>query len=77
MKIRLLEIDCGPGGIVWEMHTEDHQFVRSYGSEGEMLKDASLAKMLGHDLRFHTQAEYNLEVMVEILIENPEYVEVA
>jgi len=74
--VRLLEIDCGPGGIIWEMHTEDHQFVRSYGSEGEMLKDASLAKMLGHDLRFHTQAEYNLEVMVEILIENPEYVEV-
>ena len=75
--VRLLEIDCGPGGIIWEMHTEDHQFVRSYGSEGEMLKDASLAKMLGHDLRFHTQAEYNLEVMVEILIENPEYAEVA
>ena len=74
--VRLLEIDCGPGGIIWEMHTEDHQFVRSYGSEGEMLKDASLVKMLGHDLRFHTQAEYNLEVMVEILIENPEYVEV-
>ena len=74
--VRLLEIDCGPGGLIWEMHTEDHQFVRSYGNEGEMLKDASLAKMLGHDLRFHTQAEYNLEVMVEILIENPEYVEV-
>ena len=76
MKVRFLEIDCGPGGIVWEMHGQDHQFIRSYGSEGEMLKDASLAKMLGHDLRFHTQAEYNLEVLTEILIENPEYVEV-
>jgi hypothetical protein len=39
-----------------------------------MLKDAVLAKMLGHDLRFHTQAEYNLEMSVEIMIENPEYV---
>jgi len=29
--------------------------------------------MLGHDLRFHTQAEYNLEMGVEIMIENPEY----
>lgn len=70
MKIRLLEIDCGPGGIIWEMHTEDHKFVRSYGSENDMLNDAALAKMLGHDLRFHTQAEYMLEVSVEIMLEN-------
>ena len=76
MKIRLLEIDCGPGGIVWEMNTDDGKFLRSYAREGDMLKDAAFAKMLGHDLRFHTQAEYNLEVMVEILVENPEYAEV-
>jgi hypothetical protein len=70
MKVRFLEIDCGPGGIVWEMHGQDNQFIRSYGSENDMLKDAALAKMLGHDLRFHTQAEYMLEVSVEIMLEN-------
>ncbi len=74
MKVRFLEVDCGPGGIVWEMYGQDHNFIRSYATEADMLKDAVLAKMLGHDLRFHTQAEYNLEMSVEIMIENPEYV---
>ena len=73
MKVRFLEIDCGPGGIVWEMHGQDNQFIRSYANDNDMLKDAALVKMLGHDLRFHTQAEYMLEVSVEIMLENPEY----
>ena len=70
-KIRMLEIDCGPGGIVWEMHSKNHEFIRSYATEEDMLMDAALLKMLGHKIRFQTQSEYNLEVMMEIMIENP------
>jgi len=70
MKIRLIEIDCGPGGIVWEMHNQEFEFLRSYPNEGAMLYDAALVKKLGHDVRFYTQAEYQLEAQVEILIEN-------
>lgn len=72
MKVGFIEIDCGPGGTIWEMHTEDHKFLRSYGTEDQMLQDAILAKMLGHEPRFYTQAEWNLEVRVEMALEHME-----
>lgn len=70
MTIKMVEVDCGPGGMVWELHSDDFEFLRSYPDEGAMLNDAALIKRLGHDIRFHTQAEYNLEVQVEIMLEN-------
>jgi hypothetical protein len=68
--LRFLEIDCGPGGYVWELHSEDHEHLRTYGSEADMLNDASLLRMVSVPFRFYTQAEYNLEVQVEIMTEN-------
>ncbi len=68
--LRFLEIDCGPGGYVWELHSEDHEHLRTYESEAAMLNDAALLKMVDMSYRFHTQAEYNLEVMVEMMLEN-------
>ena len=72
-KVMFYEIDCGPGGIVWELHTEN-DYLRSYPDEGAMVYDAALINHLGHEVRFYTQAEYNLQVQMEILIENETFV---
>jgi hypothetical protein len=68
--LRFLEIDCGPGGYVWELHSEDHEHLRTYENEADMLNDAALLRMVAVPFRFYTQAEYNLEVQVEIMTEN-------
>lgn len=68
--LRFLEIDCGPGGYVWELHSQHHDHLRTYDSEAAMLNDAALLKMVDVDYRFYTQAEYNLEMQVEIMTEN-------
>ena len=68
--LKFIEIDCGPGGYVWELHSEDHEHLRTYESEAGMLNDAALLRMVDVAFRFYTQAEYNLEVQVEIMTEN-------
>jgi hypothetical protein len=68
-KVMFYEIDCGPGGIVWELHTEN-EYLRAYSSEGDMMYDAALLHNLHHEVKFYTQAEYNLQVQMETLIEN-------
>jgi len=68
--LRFLEIDCGPGGTVWELHANNYNLLRTYESEAAMLNDAALLRMVDVDYRFYTQAEYNLEVQVEIMTEN-------
>jgi hypothetical protein len=68
--LKFIEIDCGPGGIVWELHSDDNEHLRTYESEAAMLNDAALLRMVDVDYRFYTQAEYNLEVQVEIMTEN-------
>jgi hypothetical protein len=55
---------------VWELHAEHHDHLRTYESEAAMLNDAALLKMVDVDYRFYTQAEYNLEMQVEIMTEN-------
>ena len=69
MKVNFLEIDCGPGGLVWEMHVED-DFIKSYPSEADMLYDAAMLCNLQHEIRFYTQAEYNLEQEMLTMVEN-------
>ena len=68
--LRFIEIDCGPGGYVWELHSQHHDHLRTYESEAAMLNDAALLRMVDVSYRFYTQAEYNLEVMVEMMTEN-------
>ena len=68
--LKFIEIDCGPGGYVWELHSQHHKHLRTYESEAAMLNDAALLKMVDVDYRFYTQAEYNLEMQVEIMTEN-------
>jgi hypothetical protein len=67
---KFIEVDCGPGGYVWELHSDKFEHIRTYASEESMLNDAALLKLCGVEYRFYTQAEYNLEMAVEIMIEN-------
>ena len=69
MQVMFYEIDNGPGGIVWELHSEN-DYLRNYPDEGAMMYDAALLNHLGHEVKFYTQAEYNLQVQMETLIEN-------
>ena len=69
MRVMFYEIDSGPGGIVWELHTEN-EYLRYYPNEADMLYDAALLHNLHHEVKFYTQAEYNLQVQMETLIEN-------
>ena len=68
--LKFIEIDCGPGGYVWELYSQDHEHIRVYESEAAMLNDAALLKMVDVSYRFYTQAEYSLEVAVDVMIEN-------
>jgi len=70
MKVMFYEIDNGPGGLTWELHSDISDYLRTYDSEGEMMYDAALLNYLGHEVKFYTQAEYNLSVQMETLIEN-------
>ena len=69
MSVMFYEIDNGPGGIIWEMHTENY-FIKSYPSDGDMLYDAAMLANLQHEIRFYTQAEYNLEQEMLTMVEN-------
>ena len=69
MQVMFYEIDNGPGGITWELHTEN-EFLRVYPTEADMLYDAALLHNLYHEVKFYTQAEYNLQVSMETMIEN-------
>ena len=69
MKVMFYEIDNGPGGITWELHTEN-DYLRSYRNEGDMMYDAALLNNLHHEVKFYTQREYDLQVQMETLVEN-------
>jgi nanoRNase/pAp phosphatase (c-di-AMP/oligoRNAs hydrolase) len=70
MQAMFYEIDCGPGGIVWELHSDVSDYLRSYDTEADMMYDAALLNHFGHEVKFYTQAEYNLSVQMDTLIEN-------
>ena len=71
MTIKFVEIDCGPGGIVWESHSDEFgEYLRTYDSEARMLDDAAFCYHLGMKVRFYTQAEYQLQSQMEIMVEN-------
>jgi hypothetical protein len=69
MSVMFYEIDNGPGGITWELHTED-DILRSYPTEADMLYDAALLYNLHHEVKFFTQQEYNLNVQMETMVES-------
>jgi len=68
MKVMFYEVDNGPGGMSWEMHTDDG-YIRTYDQEEPMVKDSALLKSIGHDIRFYTQAELNLIFWLDLILD--------
>lgn len=73
MKVNFYEVDNGPGGLTWTATKEDWGHLRSYNTEGEMLNDAAFVYALGAEVRFYTQAEYQLQTQLEVMLENDIY----
>ena len=65
-KIAFYEIDGGPSGMWWEGSVEDRgPYLGSWTETKDMLDTARILSMIGHDIRFYTQAEYELNMALE------------
>lgn len=66
--IHFYEIDNGPGGIWWEGRMEDGPYVGTWEENG-MLETARILRLANHPVRFHTQAEYQLDSQLEEILD--------
>ena len=64
-KIGFYEIDGGPSGTWWEAMVEDSQYLGTFDTTEKMLDTARILSMIGHTVKFHTQAEYELMLALE------------
>ena len=65
-KIGFYEIDGGPSGIYWEGAVEKQgPYIGTWTDTIDMLAAAKMLKVIGHDIRFYTQAEYELNLFLE------------
>ena len=65
-KISLYEMDGGPSGIWWEGYADDQAaYIGSWADTVDMLATAKMLKTIGHEIRFYTQAEYELNEFLE------------
>ena len=65
-KIGFYEIDGGPSGIYWEgMIDNQGPYLGTWHTIADMLSTARVLKKVGHDIRFYTQAEYELNLALE------------
>ena len=64
--IHFYEVDGGPSGIWWEGHQNDlDTYLGAWDTQDDMMNAARMFSRLGHTIRFHTQAEYELEILLE------------
>ena len=65
-KIGFYEIDGGPSGLYWEGAVEKQgPYIGTWNTVEDMLAAAKMLKKIGHDIRFYTQAEYELNLFLE------------
>lgn len=65
-KIGFYEIDGGPSGKWWEGSVKGtHTHIGSWDNTIDMLATAKMLKVIGHEIRFYTQAEYELNLFLE------------
>ena len=64
-KIAFYEIDGGPSGKWWEAMKDESYYLGTFDSTEKMLDTARILSMIGHDIRFYTQAEYELNLALE------------
>ena len=65
-KIGFYEIDGGPSGNWWEGQVENvYTYIGTWSDTIDMLATAKMLKTIGHEVRFYTQAEYELNLFLE------------
>ncbi len=66
--IHFYEIDGGPSGMWWEGRAgDDGPYLGTWGKEA-MLEIARILSLADHRIRFHTQAEFELDSMLEEML---------
>ena len=65
--IHCFEIDGGPSGIWWEVRVEDGPYLGTWDKE-PMLEIARVLSLADHPIRFHTQAEWELNLELEEML---------
>ena len=67
-NIHFYEVDGGPSGMWWEVRVgEDGPYLGSWDKE-PMLEIARVFSLADHPIRFHTQAEWKLNVELEEML---------
>ena len=66
--IHFYEIDGGPSGIYWEGRVgDDGPYLGTWNKDGT-LETARILSLANHPIRFHTQAEYELDSELEMML---------
>jgi hypothetical protein len=65
--IHFYEIDGGPSGIWWEGRVDDGPYLGTWDKE-PMLEIARVLSLANHTIRFHTQAEWELDLQLKELL---------
>lgn len=66
--IHFYEIDGGPSGIWWEGRVDDDGPYLGTWAKEYMLEVAHILSLANHPIRFHTQAEYELDSQLEEML---------
>ena len=68
-KIHFYEIDGGPSGIYWEGRVGDSgPYLGFFYNVSHVLETARILSLADHPIRFHTQAEWELDSQLEELL---------
>ena len=65
-RISLYEMDGGVAGVWWEGYADDMaEYLGSWNTTEDMLDIAKILSKIGHEIRFYTQAECELNMVLE------------
>lgn len=67
--IHFYEIDGGPSGVWWEARVDnDGPYLGVFDSIDQMLETSRILSLADHPIRFHTQAEWELDSTLEMML---------
>jgi hypothetical protein len=67
--IHFYEIDGGPSGIFWEGRVgDDGPYLGTWVTTHAVLEVARIMNLADHRIRFHTQAEWELDSQLEEML---------
>lgn len=68
-KIHFYEIDGGPSGVYWEGRVgDDGPYLGFFYNAKHVLETARILSLADHRIRFHTQAEWELDSQLEEML---------